>query len=84
MRLVVGVHPFGSNPVVGLGVDELRWLAPVRPGDVLRIEGEVVDLVASRTKPQGTVRVKWTLYIQNNDVVLTFTPTVVVPRRPAS
>ncbi len=84
MRLIVSVHPFGSNPVVGLGVDDLRWLAPVRPDDVLRVEGEVVELTPSRTKPQGTVRVRWVVYNQNEEAVLRFTPIVVVPRRPAS
>jgi len=84
MRLIVSVHPFGSNPVVGLGVDDLRWLAPVRPDDDLRVEGEVVELTPSRTKPQGTVRVRWVVYNQNEEAVLRFTPIVVVPRRPAS
>src|SRR5262249_44249580 len=35
MRLAVEVRPFGPHPLLGLGVDELRWLAPVRPGDRL-------------------------------------------------
>src|ERR1700746_3558641 len=39
MRLIVSVRPFGSSPVVGLGGDDLRWLAPVRLDDVLRVEG---------------------------------------------
>jgi|ERR1700730_6346166 acyl dehydratase len=34
-----------------LGVDDLRRMMPVRPGDVLHIEGEVVELTPSRTKP---------------------------------
>jgi acyl dehydratase len=84
MRLAVALRPFGPHPLLGLGVDELRWLAPVRPGDVLRIEGEVVDLAPSRTKPQGTVRIKWTLYNQNGDAVYTFTPIGIVPRHQAS
>src|SRR5258706_3843975 len=75
MRLLVALRPFGPHPVLGLAVDELRWLAPVRPGDVLRIEGEVVELTPSRTKPQGAVRVKWTAFNQNDEPVLTFTPT---------
>jgi acyl dehydratase len=58
MRLIVSVRPFGSSPVVGLGGDDLRWLAPVRLDDVLRVEGEVVEFTPSRTKPQGTVRVR--------------------------
>src|SRR6476660_7445883 len=72
MRLAVDLHPFGPHPLFGLGVDDLRWLAPVRPGDVLRIEGEVVELTPSRTKPQGTARFKWTVYNQNDEPVLTF------------
>ena len=44
MRLIVSVRPFGSSPVVGLGGDDLRWLAPVRRDAVLRVEGEVVEL----------------------------------------
>jgi acyl dehydratase len=67
---------------LGLGVDNLRWLAPVRPGDKLRIEGELVSLMPSRTRPQGTVLIKWTLYNQNNEAVYTFTPIGSVPRRP--
>jgi acyl dehydratase len=84
MRLLVALRPFGSHPVLGLAVDELRWLSPVRPGDVLRIEGEVVDLTPSRTKPQGMVRAKWTVFNQKDEPVLTFTPTAIVPRRPSS
>jgi acyl dehydratase len=83
MRLTVDVHPFGPHPLLGLGVDNLRWLAPVRPGDTLRIEGEVVGLTPSRTKPQGTVLIKWTLYNQHNEAVYTFTPIGIMPRRPA-
>ena len=84
MRLAIEARPFGPHPLLGLGVDELRWLAPVRPGDVIRLEGEVVDLVPSRTRPQGVVRVKWTAYNQNGEAVYTFTPIGIVPRRPAA
>src|SRR6202040_1353575 len=52
MRLTVEVRPFGPHPLLGLGVDELRWLAPVRPGDALHVEGQVIELTPSRTKPQ--------------------------------
>jgi acyl dehydratase len=57
-------------------------MLPVRPGDLLRLEGEVVGLTPSKTKPQGTVLVKWTLYNQKDEAVYTFTPTALVPRRP--
>ena len=82
MRLATDARPFGPHPLLGIGVDELRWLAPVRPGDVLHIEGEVVELTPSRTKPQGVVKVKWTAFNQRGEPVYTFTPIGVVPRRP--
>jgi hypothetical protein len=81
MRLAAALRSSGPQSLLGLGVDELRWLAPVRPGVVLRIEGEVIELTPSRTKSQGTVRVKWTVNNQNDEAVLTFIPTVIVPRR---
>jgi len=66
MRLAVQVRPFGPHPLLGAGVDDLRWFKPVRPGDTLRVEGEVVELVPSRTKPQGIARIKWTAYNQQS------------------
>ena len=35
MSLIVKIRPFGPQPLMGLGVDDLRWMTPVRPGDVL-------------------------------------------------
>jgi acyl dehydratase len=81
MRLAVEIRPFGPHPLLGIGVDELRWLAPVRPGDKLRLEGEVVELTPSKTKRQGIARIKWTAFNQHGDPVYTFTPIAVVPRR---
>ena len=83
MRLAVELRPFGPHPLLGLGVDELRWLAPVRPGDTLHLEGEVIELTPSKTKPQGIARIKWTAFNQHGERVYTFTPIAVVPRRPA-
>ena len=83
MRLAITARPFGPHPLFGAGVDELRWLKPVRPGDTLHLEGEVVELHPSRTKPQGIARVKWTAYNQNGEAVYTFNPIAIVPTRPA-
>jgi acyl dehydratase len=82
MQLILEIRPFGPHPVFGLGVDELRWLAPVRPGDVLRLEGEVVELTPSKTRPQGVVRIKWMAFNQRREPVYTFTPIGIVPRKP--
>jgi len=83
MRLAITARPFGPHPLFGAGVDDLRWLKPVRPGDTLHLEGEVVELIPSRTKPQGIARVKWTAYNQNGEAVYTFNPIGIVPSRPA-
>jgi acyl dehydratase len=82
MRLAAECRPFGPHPLLGAGVDDLRWLKPVRPGDTLRLEGEVVELLPSRSKPQGIARVRWTLYDQHGEAVYTFIPIAIVPTRP--
>jgi len=46
-----------AGGIVGAGVDELRWHRPVRPGDTLHLEIEVVELIPSSSRPgQGRVR----------------------------
>ena len=82
MRLAITARPFGPHPLFGAGVDELRWMKPVRPGDTLQLQGEVVELVPSRTKPQGIVRIRWTAYNQRGEAVYTFNPIAIVPTRP--
>lgn len=82
MRLATECRPFGPHPLLGAGVDDLRWLKPVRPGDTLYLEGEVVELVPSRSKPQGVARVRWTVYDQHGEAVYTFIPIAIVPTRP--
>ena len=57
-------------------------MVPVRPNDVLHLEGEVMSLTPSKTKPQGIALVKWTLYNRSGEEVYTFTPIAIVPRRP--
>ena len=67
---------------VGLGVDELRWPQPVKPGDVLRLETEILDVRASRSKPdRGIIRIRNVTTNQRGEVVQTFTAFVMVQRR---
>lgn len=55
------------------GIDELRWNQPVRPGDTLHTEVEVLEVIPSRSKPdRGVVRFKYSSVNQNGDAVLTF------------
>jgi acyl dehydratase len=81
MNLAVQIRPFGPHPLIGMGVDGLRWTIPVRADDVLHLEGELISLTPSKTKPQGIALVKWTLFNQNGEEVYTFTPIAIVPRR---
>jgi acyl dehydratase len=74
MSLVVKTRPIGRHPLIGSGVENLRWMLPVRPNDILHAEGEVISVTLSKTKPQGTAKVKWTLFNQNDEAVYTFTP----------
>ena len=68
---------------IGLGVDELRWPRPVRPGDVLRLETEILDARASRSKPElGIIRIRNVTTNQRGEVVQTFMAFVMVRRRP--
>jgi acyl dehydratase len=84
MKLVVLTRPLGSRPLIGSGVDDLRWMLPVRPGDTLHVEGEVFELKPSKTKPQGHILIKWTTFNQRGEAVYTFTPLGgPVPCRPA-
>jgi acyl dehydratase len=83
MRLYVTgeFRPGGGS--IGLAVDELRWPRPVRPGDVLRLESEILDVRASKSKPdRGIIRIRNVTTNQNAEVVQTFTALVMVRRRP--
>jgi acyl dehydratase len=67
------------------GVDELRWLKPVFPGDVLRCETEIVEATPSRSKPDiGTYRSTVITYNQLDEPVLRFTSIVLIRRRPSA
>ena len=80
MRLMEEAKPLGSLPVTGLGA-ELRWLKPVRPGDVLRAEGEVVNLWPLQSKPDhGLIQIRVTTYDQTEAPVIVQTWSWIVPK----
>ena len=57
----------------GAGIDELRWTAPVRPGDTLRVEVEVVEQRPSRSRPdRGNVNMRYRLFNQHDECVATW------------
>lgn len=66
------------------GFDELRWLKPVRPGDTLHVEMEVVESRPSQSKPdRGIMRGAYRYLNQNGEAVLTYTAMHLLKRRPA-
>lgn len=82
MRLLVdGGMPIAGG-IVGAGA-EITWPRPTRPGDVLHVESEVVEITPSRSKPdRGMVTMKSETRNQRGEVVQHFVGRIVVPKRP--
>ena len=65
------------------GVDELRWLKPVYPGDTLHVRGRIIEKTPSRSKPEiGSFRTETTVTNQDDVPVMRYTSTVLIRRRP--
>jgi acyl dehydratase len=81
MRLLVtGGLPF-ANGIVGLG-GEIAWPRPTRPGDILHVESEIIEITPSRSKPhQGIVTVRATALNQNSESVYVLTAKLLVSKR---
>lgn len=83
MRLVADAKPLGSLPILGMGVDNMAWPLPVRPGDTIQVETEILEIRPSKSKPtHGIVKLRSTARNQRGEVVFVVTPNVWVPRRP--
>jgi acyl dehydratase len=83
MRLNVTGGPKLAGGIIG-GGGEINWPTPTRPGDVLHVEYEVMDVTPSRTRPErGTILLKTETKNQHGTVVQTTTVRLIVPRRPA-
>ena len=84
MRLLVESELAPAGGIVGAGFDELRWPRPVRPGDELKVESEVLEVRASKSRPdQGVIKVRTTTLNQDNQPVQVSVGNLIVPRRPA-
>src|SRR5215469_15580184 len=81
MRLFVQTLNFAEG-AIGLGVDELRWPNAVRPGDVLTVETEILDLRPSRSKPgYGIIRLRNVTRKEHGETVQTMLGGAMLPRR---
>ena len=83
MRLLVdGGAPIAGG-IIGAGAEELRWPRPVRPGDELTVESEVLEIRPSRSRPtQGLMKMRSTTLNQNGEPVQVFVANLLVPRKP--
>jgi acyl dehydratase len=65
------------------GMDEVRWLKPVRPGDTLRLRGEVIEARPSRSKPdRGSAVIAYTVLNQRDEAVMTYRAIHLLLKRP--
>jgi acyl dehydratase len=84
MRLFVDNYVDRRTALGSPGLDELRWLKPVRPGDTLTGVVEIADKIPSKSKPQlGIIHERWVVTNQNGEVVMTTKGINMVRRRPA-
>jgi acyl dehydratase len=83
-RMVQGTGVFRAAGMSSPGFDELRWLKPVRPGDTLHAEFEVLETKPSTSNPdRGIARIKYWIKNQNGEDVITFTAMQLLRRKSA-
>ena len=83
IKLVVQGDMKIAGGLIGSGLDDFQWFRPVRPGDTLCVESEVLEIRQSLSrKDQGLVRLKIATLNQNDSPVLTLVANLIVPRRP--
>lgn len=82
MRLFVESDFKPTGGIIGAGFDEFRWPRPVRPGDELHLEIEVLEARPSKSRPaQGLIKVRTTTLNQNDEAVQVNVGNLIVPRR---
>lgn len=83
MRMLVD-HMIGKYASMGSpGVDQLRWVKPVFPGDTLHLRGEVQEVTPSRSKPdRGVITSRYEMKNQKGETVLTMQAKGMYARRP--
>jgi acyl dehydratase len=84
-RMLWQTGVFNACSMGSPGMDEVRWLKPVRPGDTLHTVAEVIEVRPSSSKPErGLCRVCYNVVNQNDETVMTMTAMQILARRPAA
>lgn len=82
MRLLVASDLKPAGGIIGAGFDELRWPLPVRPGDELRVESEILEVRPLKSRAdRGVVKVRTTTLNQRGEAVQVSVGNLFVPRR---
>jgi acyl dehydratase len=82
MRLLVDARSGEDSPLIGTGIDELRWTFPVAPGDELHVRSEVIEKSPwPGGKPRGIVRFRNATINQDDVVVMTYIANAIAPMR---
>jgi len=72
MRMMVDAYLRDSASLGSPGVEQVRWLKPVRPGDRIRAQRTVLETRASQSKPDlGIVKTRWEVFNQGDELVMT-------------
>jgi acyl dehydratase len=84
MRIIADGFVLNSSSMGATGCNEIKWLAPVRPGDRLRVRMEVIDKRPSASRPEmGFVNARLDMLTHDGTRVMTLTPHFMLGRRPA-
>jgi acyl dehydratase len=82
-RLLVDAGLFRSGSMGSPGLDDAKWLMPVRPGDTIRAEATVLDKRLSSTRQdRGYIRIEFRAYNQRDELVMTYKCPEIIARRP--
>jgi acyl dehydratase len=72
MRMMCESYLNQSASLGSPGVDNVRWLKPVRPGDTIRAQRTVLESRASQSRPEmGLVKTRWEVFNQDGELVMT-------------
>ena len=83
MRLLVDSDFQPAGGIIGAGFDEMQWPRPVRPGDELRVESEILEVRPSKSRPdQGVIKARTTTLNQDGEAVQISVGNLMVSRRP--
>jgi acyl dehydratase len=82
MKLLVGSPFEPAGGIIGTRAEEMSWPRAVRPGDELRVEGEILEVRSSRSRPEhGFVKAKSTTLNQRNEPVQVLVMNMLVKTR---